>query len=256
METANQLLAEIQKVKATRTAAAGRQTQRPTRIPASSSEQISTPQSPPYTAMGQDSVRPSMEGLRSSIDNMQIRPVEAAPPSDYGGPMPPAQQQLPSPAGPAYPYGRGEPPSTAARIPPGARVPEPPMPFVDQQQARFKPPEPDGYPPGAGYVQVCSLSLLLVIQTMKELSNFSRRHTKTSSNHLTLNPILPNPSLVSPVYLNKSNKHRPSGSRQFLLANSSCSNTRQDLRDARGKLGSMISISWLFLGRGTSAKLC
>lgn len=151
METANQLLAEIQKVKATRTAAAGRQ--RPARAPTASMEQIGGPQVPPYPGMGPgpDSGTP-MDGLRSSMDHMQIRPVESAPSGDYGRPPLPMHQQDSA-------YRRADPSAPAARIPPGARIPEPPMPFVDQQQARFKPPEPDGIPPGAGYTQVCSRRL-------------------------------------------------------------------------------------------------
>ena len=227
METANQLLAEIQKVKATRTAAAGRQTQRPTRIPAPSSEQITTAPAPQYQHPGQE-MRPSMEGLRSSMDNMQIRPVDAAPVVDYGRPMPPMQQP-PGPTGPTYGYGRGEATSPAARIPPGARVPEPPMPF--EQQARYQTPESDGYPPAPGYGQVCFLFHLLdnLILITYDSSRLPISHSNSNSHNSLSNPTHPSRPLASLGYLSRCSKFHLNESLQLLLVNSNCSSTHLNL---------------------------
>lgn len=193
METANQLLAEIQKVKASRATAGKSQAARPTRPPASIEQlpQQSPVQAPaPYPpALGQD-VRPSMENLRTSMDNMRLPPGEHGPPPDhqYGRVAPGTsmqeryqqmqmeqqqyqqmQQQPPQQQGPpAYQYPPSETPGPVSRIPPGARVPVPPMPFNESQvqpvpQARpssqydryQQPPAgPESYPPQAGYVQV------------------------------------------------------------------------------------------------------
>ncbi|EJC97977.1 uncharacterized protein FOMMEDRAFT_171362 [Fomitiporia mediterranea MF3/22] len=144
METANQLLAEIQKVKATRTAA-GRQGQRPARIPVPQVEQPQ-PQPTPPAMYGQDT-RPSIEGLRTSVDSMQLSSAEQLPPAQQHlqAQMPPQVYPLSASGAPAYPYSPGEAPQPPGRIPSGARVPEQPMPYSDVQTVRYQPP-PDGYP--------------------------------------------------------------------------------------------------------------
>lgn len=153
METANQLLAEIQKVKALRKDAPGRQAQRPGRVAPPRIEQ--PPQQPPTPAQmyGQDT-RPSIEGLSSAMENVQITPFEQQqqrPPAQ--GPSGQFYSQ-PATGAPAYPYAPGEGPQQPGRIPPGARVPEQPVPYADSQPGRYTPAPPDGYSPG-GFITVC-----------------------------------------------------------------------------------------------------
>lgn len=142
METANQLLSEIQKVKATRSAAA---TRRPARVPAPSMEQQS------YDG------RHSVEGMRTSMERMQISSVDQfgqQVPSAHAlpqHPMHPQQQQIPPHGPPAYQYPAGEQPSGAARIPPGARPAEP-VPYPDSGRYQ-QTPEVDQQ--DVGFPQVC-----------------------------------------------------------------------------------------------------
>lgn len=167
METANQLLAEIQKVKASRSAVGKTQPQRPMKQHTLSE---STPPSPQYPL----DQRQPVEALRTSLDNMRMGPPDQSPVQDYGQTRPlPSQlsgvperyppqdsqqqygQQI---GGPPYSYS----PEGAApvqRPPPGARVPAP-IPYADpvgrpsSGYDRFPPPTqgavpaPDGYPPG------------------------------------------------------------------------------------------------------------
>ncbi|KAI5118872.1 hypothetical protein M0805_005314 [Coniferiporia weirii] len=156
METANQLLSEIQKVKASRTNA-GRQAPRPARVSAPQVEQLQPPNaSVPYPPSGQD-MRGSMEGLRTSVDSMQLSladqtSVSEQPFEHQTSQIPltqqPYTQQTSIPGAPLY-----QEPFSSGRIPPGARVPEPPMSYSDSQAGRYQPAGPDGYLAGSGYPQ-------------------------------------------------------------------------------------------------------
>ncbi|KAL5501614.1 PKC1 [Sanghuangporus vaninii] len=151
METANQLLSEIQKVKALRKDAAGRQAVRPARVPV---PKVEPPQQPPTPAQmyGQDT-RPSIEGLSTAMDNIQLSPFDQQQAQQHPSTQATSGQFYPQPASgaPAYPYSPGEGPQQTARIPPGARVPEQPTPYADTQPGRYTPAPPDGYHPG-GFV--------------------------------------------------------------------------------------------------------
>lgn len=151
METANQLLAEIQKVKVLRSAA-GRQGSRPGRVPVPQAEQ---PRREPQI-IGQDT-RPSIEGLRTNVENLQLSPAEQISVAEQR-----QQPQMPAPefyspppvAGPpSYSYSPGEAPQSYGRIPPGARVPDQPMPHGDISSGRYQVPLHDGHPPSS-YPQV------------------------------------------------------------------------------------------------------
>ncbi|THH11674.1 hypothetical protein EW145_g525 [Phellinidium pouzarii] len=165
METANQLLSEIQKVKASRTAA-GRQPSRPGRVTVPPGDMQYLQQSPaPYTPGGHD-MRRSIEDLRTSLGDMQLSADQTSMEQPYERPpsqIPPLQQpyvpqaQVPATGASGYPYAPGEASPLSGRVPPGARIPESPMPYSDAQAGRFQAPGPDGYLPGAGYPQVCLL---------------------------------------------------------------------------------------------------
>lgn len=171
METANRLLSEIQKVKDSRTAAAKAQSTRPPRQPASMDQpQQQSPLHSPvaYPTPGGPDMRPSMENIRTSMDNMRLPPSSAgeqaqATPADfqYGRvsmqeryqqmqleqqqyqqvQQPPSQQVPQGPPGYQYPA-PSDTPGPVSRIPPGARVPVPPMPYNESQALPMSQPPP------------------------------------------------------------------------------------------------------------------
>lgn len=237
METANQLLSEIQKVKATRTAA-GRQTTRPARVPVPPAEY----QQPP---IDQD-MRQSIEGLRTSMGDVQISPAEHSPTAQQR-PLPPSQQYPQQPAAPAYPYSPGEAPPPPGRIPPGGRAPEPPMPYADPQSGRYQPPAPDAYLPGFPQVNNPYFSG----ETIDWCSNMVIIHTFSSSNRLLMpSHILPDLSQASPA----SHNSLQNASHQYLLLNSNFNSMRLVRLRGSGRWDLMISTSLQFWAKEISAK--
>ncbi|KLO17260.1 hypothetical protein SCHPADRAFT_846694 [Schizopora paradoxa] len=170
METANQLLAEIQKVKASRSAGGKTQPQRPAKQHTLMSEP-SVPPSPQYPL---DQGRQSVDGLRTSMDNMRMGAPDQSSMQDYGQarPLPSQPGGVPDrypPRDDQQQYGQtiGGPPyqytpeagAPVPRPPPGARVPAP-IPYADPTgrpssgydrlppSSQGQGPVPDGYPPG------------------------------------------------------------------------------------------------------------
>lgn len=171
-----QLMGEIQKVKAQKAKA---QATRPQRVPVPSSEQQVSERIPPYPLNGLET-QTSMDNLRSNMDNLRMSGGEQA--MDYPQGRPTSQPQFiqdryqqqqyeaqfasrPVPPSEMSPYAQSPIESSpTSRIPPGARVPVPPMPYNDQQTIpsgrpssqyeRYQPPGPDGYGQNAGFPQV------------------------------------------------------------------------------------------------------
>ena len=181
METANQLLAEIQKVKAGR--AAGGRPQPTGRLPRPVTQIETTPSQPGYMSPPPEA---QLDGLRTSVDNMRLGGVDQqqlqqqqAPQQqlDYYGrqtpvqpgqdqfgqhyvtqPLPPGNLNYYQPEGPA-PQMPQIPPGA---LPPGARVPAP-MPYAEppihpasgrqSYERPGPPPQQDPY----GYQVCCAL---------------------------------------------------------------------------------------------------
>lgn len=211
METANQLLAEIQKVKTSKSAGA-----KQGQVPRTQKTLPIMEQLPQSTAYGQNA-RPQVEDVRRSMDNMRFSNDER-PPMEYPYGRPQSQIQSPqdryppadsysmpqamSPSGmPPYPYPSEQ--SNVARIPPGAKVPAP-VPYGDPSMMppdgrptsgydRYAPPSgPDGYPASGYEVSVTHLPRFLLLMM------FLNKAAVPATASLPTEAVLAEPVYVSP----------------------------------------------------------
>ena len=273
METANQLLAEIQKVKSSRTAG-GRPPQptRPQKAPMHM-EHI-TPQ--PGYMQPPSEPQPQMDGLRTSVDNMRLG-MDQQQQMEYYGRQTPGQQPpdrfeshyvtQPLPPGKlTYPYppegpSPSVPPIPPGALPPGARVPAP-MPYAEPpiHPASGRPSYDRPGPPAQepyGYQVSCDSDLACMFRwSLTVVSDHSRVYLhSSSSSHLSPSGQSQGPRLVGCVYHRVRLRTGRHPSRRRCSSNNSICKPR-DGRGPSVKSGWMTSTSWQCWVKATLARSC